>query len=126
MSGQQLYAKYGEPSTERVIRCDGAALDPGVPSEVVVPIWLGLGSDEITLADSSILITDFGEAFDPQTIKRFTAHTPLLLSPPESRFLTQKASLFLFLEIFGRLHVLSGRSLGLIPPLNPFLPRWMM
>ncbi|OAL73507.1 CMGC/SRPK protein kinase [Trichophyton violaceum] len=90
MSSQQLYLKAGEPRTERVIRCDSAALDPGVPSEVVVPIWLGLGSDEITLADSSILITDFGEAFDPQTTKRFTAHTPLLLSPPESRFLTEE------------------------------------
>ncbi|KAK2823895.1 hypothetical protein FQN49_007514 [Arthroderma sp. PD_2] len=88
MTREQLYAKTGEPSTERVIRRDGASLDPGVPSEVYVPVWLGLGSDEITLVDSPILIADFGEAYDPQATKRFAAHTPLLLAPPESRFST--------------------------------------
>ncbi|QKX58315.1 uncharacterized protein TRUGW13939_05437 [Talaromyces rugulosus] len=86
MTREQLYAKTGQPTKERVVRCDGASLDHGVPPEVIVPIWLGLGSDEITLADSCILLADFGEAFDPQTGKRFTAHTPPLLAPPESFF----------------------------------------
>ncbi|KAB8278883.1 hypothetical protein BDV30DRAFT_233341 [Aspergillus minisclerotigenes] len=37
-------------------------------------------------ADSAIMITDFGEAFDPRAVQQFAAHTPLLLAPPESRF----------------------------------------
>lgn len=120
MSSQQLHAKYGKPSMERVIRCDGAALDPGVPSEVVVPIWLGLGSDEITLADSSILITDFGEAFDPQTTKRFTAHTPLLVSPPESRFLTQEGKSLSFPGDIWTLACSIWEIFGSNPPFESF------
>ncbi|KAK2805333.1 hypothetical protein FQN50_006234 [Emmonsiellopsis sp. PD_5] len=86
MTLEQLRARTGEPAKERVVREDGGPLDPGVPSEVVVPVWLGLGSDEISLADSPIMIADFGEAFDPRATQQFTAHTPLLLAPPESRF----------------------------------------
>ncbi|KNG80046.1 protein kinase domain-containing protein [Aspergillus nomiae NRRL 13137] len=86
MTPEKLYASTGEPAKEQVIREDGAPLDPGVPSEVIVPVWLGLGSDEISLVDSEIMIADFGEAFDPQVTRQFAAHTPLLLAPPESRF----------------------------------------
>lgn len=84
MSLEQLHARTGEPAKEYVVREDGTPLDPGVPSEVVVPVWLGLSSDEIFLADSAIVIADFGEAFDPRVTRRFSAHTPL--SPPESHF----------------------------------------
>lgn len=86
MTLEQLYARTGEPIREQVVRENGALLDAGVPSEVILPVWLGLGSDEITLADSAIMIADFGEAFNPETTQRFVAHTPLLLAPPESRF----------------------------------------
>ena len=86
MTPRQLYDKTGEPVKERVVRCDGASLDYGVPSELVVPLWLGLGSDEITLTDSPILLADFGEAFDPSITKTFACHTPHLLAPPEAFF----------------------------------------
>ncbi|OGM49590.1 hypothetical protein ABOM_001773 [Aspergillus bombycis] len=86
MTPEKLYASTGKPEKEQVIREDGAPLDPGVPSELIVPVWLGLGSDEISLVDSGIMIADFGEAFHPQVTRRFAAHTPLLLAPPESRF----------------------------------------
>lgn len=86
MNREQLYAKIGEPVKERVTRRDGAPLDHGVPSEAVVPVWLGLGSDEMALTDSPILLADFGESFDPRATTQFTAHTPLLLAPPESFF----------------------------------------
>ncbi|KKZ66558.1 hypothetical protein EMCG_07672 [[Emmonsia] crescens] len=86
MTLEQLHARTGEPAKEQVVREDGAPLDIGVPSEVIVPVWLGLSSDEISLADSAITIADFGEAFDPQMTQQFTSHTPLLLAPPESRF----------------------------------------
>lgn len=86
MALEQLHARTSEPARERVVRKDGAPLDPEVPSEVIVPVWLRLGSDEISLADSGIMIADFGEAFEPRATRQFTAHTPLLLAPPESRF----------------------------------------
>ncbi|KMU91672.1 hypothetical protein CIHG_09431 [Coccidioides immitis H538.4] len=86
MTREQLYINVGRPDEEPVVRADGLPLDNGVPSKVVFPVLLGLGSDEIKLADSSILLTDFGEAFDPQRTQRFTAHAPVPLSPPESRF----------------------------------------
>ena len=86
MTPEQLHARTGEPAKEQVVREDGAPLDPGVPSELIVPVWLGLSSDEISLTDSAIMIADFGEAFDPRVTRQFAAHTPLLLAPPESRF----------------------------------------
>lgn len=86
MTPKQLYDKAGEPAKESVVRCDSAPLDHGVPSELIVPLWLGLGSDEITLTDSPILLDDFGEAFDPSVTKSFTCHTPHLLALPEAFF----------------------------------------
>ncbi|KUL83884.1 hypothetical protein ZTR_06863 [Talaromyces verruculosus] len=83
---EQLRARTGEPAKEFVVREDGLPLDPGVPSELVIPIWLGIDSDKVTLKGTSVTIADFGEAFDPRTTKQYTAHTPLLLAPPESRF----------------------------------------
>ncbi|KAF3490905.1 CMGC/SRPK protein kinase [Arthroderma uncinatum] len=86
LTPEQLYDRTGEPARERVTREDGAPLDPGVPPEAIVPVWLGRGSDEISPAHSAVMIADFGEAFDPQTTQQFIAHTPLLLAPPESLF----------------------------------------
>ncbi|PWY71751.1 kinase-like protein [Aspergillus heteromorphus CBS 117.55] len=86
MTPNQLYKRAGKPEKEPVIRCDGAPLDPGVPSELIVPLWLGLGSDEITLSDCPIILADFGEAFNPFITKTFICHTPHLLAPPEAFF----------------------------------------
>lgn len=86
MTLEQFRAKTRDPETEPVVREDGAPLDPGVPSELVIPIWLGVDSDKATLADGSIMIADFGEAFDPRDKNEYTCHTPLLLAPPEARF----------------------------------------
>jgi serine/threonine protein kinase len=86
MTLKQLRARIGEPAKELVVREDGLPLDPGVPSELDIPIWLGIDSDKVTLEDAPITFADFGEAFNPRTIRQYTAHTPLLLAPPESRF----------------------------------------
>ncbi|KAF3491902.1 uncharacterized protein GIQ15_01419 [Arthroderma uncinatum] len=83
-SCKQLLTETMEKS---VIRTDGAPLDPGVPSQVVIPAWLGLGSDELTLTNCQIAIVDFGEAYDPLVTKRTSTHTPIILAPPEARFL---------------------------------------
>ncbi|KAE8150635.1 kinase-like domain-containing protein [Aspergillus avenaceus] len=86
MTFEQLRAEIREPVKEPVVRKDGAPLDPGVPSELIIPIWLGIDSDKVALEDSPIMIADFGEAFDPQDKNHYIVHTPLLLAPPESRF----------------------------------------
>ncbi|KAL2797069.1 kinase-like domain-containing protein [Aspergillus keveii] len=86
MALTQLHAKTHEPAKELVVREDGKPLDPGVPPEVVIPLWLGIDSDKVTLAEAPIRIADLGEAFNPSETKQYTAHAPLLLAPPESRF----------------------------------------
>lgn len=86
MTLAQLRARTGEPALELLAREDDAPLDPGVPPELVMPLWLGIDSDKVTLSDASIMIADFGEAFDPGESKQYTTHTPLLLAPPESPF----------------------------------------
>jgi hypothetical protein len=86
MTLEQLHATTGESAKEYVVRQDGAPLDAGVYSELIVPVWLGLWSDKISLEDSAIMIADFGEAFDPRATQQFAAHTPLLLAPPDACF----------------------------------------
>ncbi|XHF96611.1 hypothetical protein AWENTII_000235 [Aspergillus wentii] len=78
--------KYGEPEFEPVNRLDGQKLPTGVPEHGVVPIWLGEASENVTLLESRILLSDFGEAFSPAQEKKFESHAPLLIRPPEARF----------------------------------------
>ncbi|PWY82130.1 hypothetical protein BO70DRAFT_362052 [Aspergillus heteromorphus CBS 117.55] len=127
MTFEQLRTRAGEPEKQQVIRQDGAPLDPGVPSELIIPAWLGLGGDEITLADSKIRIADFGELFYPCETDRFTAHTPLLLAPPDFASLSpeDRISLFLAPETFEHWRARSGISLGIICRLRRSLSRWM-
>ncbi|GKZ18618.1 hypothetical protein AbraIFM66951_007638 [Aspergillus brasiliensis] len=94
MTREQLRARgIDKPAKELVVREDGAPLDPGVPHELVIPIWLGIDGDKVTLENALITIADFGESFDPQETKQYTCHTPLLLAPPESRFTTDAGNL---------------------------------
>lgn len=57
MTLEQLRARTGEPAKELVVREDGLPLDPGVPSELVIPIWLGIDSDKVTLKDAPITMS---------------------------------------------------------------------
>ncbi|RAL03960.1 kinase-like protein [Aspergillus ibericus CBS 121593] len=123
MTAQQLYDKTGEPAKEPVIHCDGAPLDHGVPSELVVPLWLGLGSDEITLTDSPILLADFGESFDPSVTKTFSCHTPHLLAPPEAFFAGPETDDNLsFPADIWTLACTIWDILGSAPPFEVFIP----
>ncbi|OBT77013.1 hypothetical protein VF21_02968 [Pseudogymnoascus sp. 05NY08] len=45
LSDEQLYEKYGLPTTEPVVRFDGQKLPPGIPTHGTVPVWLGKPSD---------------------------------------------------------------------------------
>lgn len=88
LSIQQLYARYGAPEQEPVIRLDtqAASTDPGVPSYAVPSVWLGVSSHEITLGEAKLILSDFGVAFRPGDKFRFESHTPLVYRPPEAFF----------------------------------------
>ncbi|KAJ0162164.1 Serine/threonine-protein kinase SRPK [Colletotrichum tanaceti] len=88
LSIQQLYARYGEPEKEPVIRLDTQApsTDPGVPSYAVPSVWLGVPSHQVTLADAKLILGDFGVAFRPADKSRSESYTPLDLRPPEAFF----------------------------------------
>ncbi|GKT49985.1 SRSF protein kinase 2 [Colletotrichum spaethianum] len=79
LSIQQLYARYGEPEKELVIRLDTQApsTDPGVPSYAVLSVWLGVPSNEITLGEAKLILSDFGVAFRPANKSRFESYVPL-------------------------------------------------
>jgi serine/threonine protein kinase len=83
LTPDQLYAKYGQPELEQISRLDGRPLDPWVPTHGVVPIWFGDGSDALSLVDSRIFLSDFGESFQPAVDVRQHSRTPLILRSPE-------------------------------------------
>ncbi|GMF69250.1 unnamed protein product [Aspergillus oryzae] len=95
ISTETIYKEYGEPEFLPVNRLDGQKLPPaGVPEYGVVPIWLGEASENISLPESRILLSDSGEAFSPAQEKRLESHTPLLIRPPEARFEPTKSLTF--------------------------------
>lgn len=84
---EQLYEKYGAPELDPVVHLNGNPLPPGVPSHGVASIWLGEASEEITLAEARILLSDFGEAFSySKKEPKYESRTPLVIRPPEVRF----------------------------------------
>lgn len=64
-------------------------LSTRVPTQVVLPVYLGKKAQEFTLADAQGLIpSDFGEAFSPITEQRFgrDSNIPLAKRAPEALF----------------------------------------
>ncbi|GIK05836.1 hypothetical protein Aspvir_009950 [Aspergillus viridinutans] len=86
LSTSELYERFGEPESEAVVRLDGKPLLDGVPAHVFIPGWFGVPSDEIVLGDEKIILSDFGESFNPDKELRFSSKTLPLLQPPEARF----------------------------------------
>ncbi|TEA11519.1 hypothetical protein C8034_v007313 [Colletotrichum sidae] len=88
LSVEQLYAKFGAPELEPVVRLDGEPIPPsvGVPLHVVPPVWLGKASDEIDPSEANLLLNDFGVAFRPANEVRLVSYTPLVIRPPEAFF----------------------------------------
>ncbi|KAJ5963344.1 uncharacterized protein N7479_003220 [Penicillium vulpinum] len=95
LSVEELYKNYGEPEFEAIRRFDGQPLPPNMPSQAVLPIWLGEPSDKLKLPEAKILLKDFGEAFSPTKQQKFESHTPLVGRPPEARFEPHKPLSFL-------------------------------
>lgn len=83
---EQLFEKYGAPELDPVVHLDGNPLPPGVPSHGIASVWLGEPCEKITLAESRILLSDFGEAFSYPKELRYESRTPLVIRPPETRF----------------------------------------
>lgn len=90
LSVEELYAKYGPPEKEPVVRLDTGeeSMNPGVPSYAVPPVQLGIPCCKLTLAEARLLLADFGAAFRPSDGSRFESYTPLVLRPPEAFFET--------------------------------------
>lgn len=85
-SVSELYKRFGEPEPEAVIRLDGNPLSDGVPAHVFIPGWFGVRSDDIVLGEEKVILSDFGESFNPYETQRFSSKTLPLLQPPEARF----------------------------------------
>ncbi|EGC47658.1 protein kinase [Histoplasma capsulatum var. duboisii H88] len=85
---EQLYKTYGKPENVSIKRCDGKSLPPNVLEKAVIPLYLGKDAEEFSLADTQVLVSDFGEAFAPSSDVRLgeNCHTPLAMRPPEARF----------------------------------------
>lgn len=66
---------------------DGNALEIGVPSQLVVPAWLGKASEDIEEAEAEVLLSDFGESFLASSTSRYHSNSPLSFRPPEANFL---------------------------------------
>ena len=86
LSLDQLHEKYRSPNPEPVVRLNGQALGPNVPSQARPPIWLGKPSKEISPAETRILLTNFGEAYSPSSEHRNYSNAPLCYYTPEARF----------------------------------------
>jgi hypothetical protein len=88
LSIEQLHDKYGQPETVAISRVDGGLLPPNVPSKAVLPLYLGKNANEISLADTHLILADFGEAFAPASNMRLCedCRSPLAARPPEARF----------------------------------------
>ncbi|KAK2762653.1 hypothetical protein FQN54_000826 [Arachnomyces sp. PD_36] len=88
LSVEQLYEEYGEPETVSVTQRDGNPPPPNAPTKAVIPLYLGKPAGECVLSDARVLLSDFGEAFAPDSELRpgKDCHTPLAARPPEARF----------------------------------------
>ncbi|PWY91851.1 kinase-like protein [Aspergillus sclerotioniger CBS 115572] len=86
LSTPELYQRYGEPESEAVVRIDNKALSSSVPAQVFFAAWFGIRSDDLALGEEKIILSDFGESFNPHRSPRYSSKTFPLLQPPETRF----------------------------------------
>lgn len=89
LSIDQFRDKFGEPEIVPISRVDGKSLSPNVPTQAVIPLYLGKKAQEFTLADvQGLILSEFGEAFSPATEQRLgkDCNTPLAKRAPEAYF----------------------------------------
>ncbi|KAJ8125740.1 hypothetical protein O1611_g7898 [Lasiodiplodia mahajangana] len=86
LTPDEIYQRYRKPELEGVVRMDGKPIGDGVPSHLVVPIWMGKSSEDIQMSEAEVLLSDFGESFIPASVERFYSNSPLSFRPPEAHF----------------------------------------
>lgn len=89
LSIEEFYREYGDPDLNPIEHRDGKLLSSRIPCTAVTPICIGrIKAHQFTLADTKVLLSDFGEAFNPAVHSRQAkdSHTPLGIRPPEARF----------------------------------------
>ncbi|KAL3441470.1 kinase-like domain-containing protein [Aspergillus insuetus] len=80
---EDLYKAFGNPETVTVTRVDGKPLPSSVPSNAVRPLFLGKYAEKFLISGARPLLSDFGEAFAPESETRLgrDSHTPATDSP---------------------------------------------
>ncbi|KAG2412201.1 hypothetical protein HFD88_009758 [Aspergillus terreus] len=117
LSTPELYERFGEPESEAVVRLDGKPLSDSVPARIFIPGWFGVRSDDIVIGEDKIIISDFGESFNPQKTARFSSKTLPLLQPPEARFPDEPLSLASDIWTLAyRVTAEQAEVLGILPP----------
>ena len=58
----------------------------GVSAHVFIPGWFGVPSDDLVFGEEKIIVSDFGESFNPHKTPRFSSKTLPLLQPAEAIF----------------------------------------
>ncbi|KAK5637669.1 hypothetical protein RRF57_013384 [Xylaria bambusicola] len=86
LTPEEIYQKYGKPELEQVVREDGNSVGDGVPSHLVIPMWMGKPSEDIKISEAEVFLSDFGESFMPAFVDRFYSNSPLSFRPPEAHF----------------------------------------
>ncbi|EEP78338.1 predicted protein [Uncinocarpus reesii 1704] len=91
LSIKQFYQKYGEPETVPITERHGKPLPPNAPKQAVIPLYLGKYAEDFSVADTHVLLSDFGAATPASNPKPGKdCHSPLPTRPPEARFEPQK------------------------------------
>ncbi|KAJ5105522.1 hypothetical protein NUU61_002869 [Penicillium alfredii] len=96
LSIDEFYELYGDPDTVQITKRDRSPPPSNIPAKAVVPLYLGKIAEEFTLDDTHVLLSDFGESFNPTSEPRRSedCHTPLAARPPEALFAPQAPLLF--------------------------------
>ena len=81
---EDLYTQFGEPQKEPAIRLDGKPISHNVPPYIMRGAWFGKPCEDLTLYDARVLVTDFGESWQPSTRPRYHLGIPMLYRSPEA------------------------------------------
>lgn len=101
LSDEGLYQEYNEPQSEVIARFDGKKVPSCIHSHGILLIWLRKASEDLSLPEAKILLSDFGEAFCPRKeAPRDLNLITLLQIEPQRRGLSP-CSRFLFHPISG-------------------------
>ncbi|KAF8347561.1 kinase-like domain-containing protein [Amanita rubescens] len=86
-SDHEIYSKFGEPETAKIVTINQSPPEPHAPREVVLPIDTTHLSFPVLLLEESIVVIDFGQSFDTtQPPTEYAPATVIYCYPPETLF----------------------------------------